>query len=727
MTQAISETNTTTNNDLTTFLDESSTTPELIFKEQNVKASEAAFRSVPETVGSMEALMQKSTFLGNAVWTTANNRSDILTTLTLPRAFKYNPIKMVLNNYTFIGGDLHLSIRFNGTPFHQGRLILYWCPLALFDVTIYRATGMASVEIDASTNITQQIKIPFAHIQSVMDTFNVSLINDFGVFVVKVLNPLLASVGSDTSLDLMIYGHFENAKIYNPSVDHLYAQSFVDEISTAVETATHVAGMLGEMGLFLDHPATVLPSSERVVQDTTHGEGGVASMTLDLKQGLRTFHPSEYYHTSADEMDLKQLVKIPTLFQQQVWAVGQTAKTLLFSVSVEPHSFKIDDGTRHFPTILNYLSYGFQRWRGSLKFTLDVVCTMFHRGQLACVYVPSETALLDFEQAIANPQYVFDLKSAHQFLIDIPYTSNTPYKLTQSVGGTPNTLSFYSTGRLYFFVLNPLSNGGNAPTNVEINVKVAGGDDFEFSFPRPTPTFTAESAGIDNTTVATRIDAMDSDPATFTTQTKGELFNSHMNLKSLLGRPVFKFSILNHNTDNNQFEKIFSIINRIDDGGEVETFAVDNYLKFFGHMYFFFRGSFRIWYSTTIGASASSQTALQVRLCSLNDTNNNFAPNNQEPCRGYFSHFTHGGAKPINCYDTPFISPLCRTLAVAHRFENPYPPFVYATNVVEGFVNYADGNNGIAPYFRIYQSLGDDALLSYFVGVPTMINPVQLE
>jgi hypothetical protein len=70
---------------------------------------------------------------------------------------------------------------------------------------------------------------------------------------------------------------------------------------------------------------------------------------------------------------------------------------------------------------------------------------------------------------------IFDLRLANEFVVTVPYVSNTPYKLYNE-----------NTGAVSLIVETPLRAPSTVSSSVAILVEVCGGPDYELAVPRPT-------------------------------------------------------------------------------------------------------------------------------------------------------------------------------------------------------------------------------------------------
>ncbi|APG76743.1 hypothetical protein [Beihai picorna-like virus 123] len=160
-------------------------------------------------------------------------------------------------------------------------------------------------------------------------------------------------------------------------------------------------------------------------------------------------------------------------------------------------------------TPLSYFSQFFEYWRGELEFTVEVVCTSLHSGQLYLCFAPylgydgNTIATVDNAKNLGN--IFMDIsenkKVTYRVPFVYPYTwaplrnhdANSyknqikPIELTQG-GRDPGVVQGLTregmTGKLLILVANQLHCNSNAvATSVDVNVYVAAGRDFQFAVP----------------------------------------------------------------------------------------------------------------------------------------------------------------------------------------------------------------------------------------------------
>merc|ERR1711983_524628 len=214
------------------------------------------------------------------------------------------------------------------------------------------------------------------------------------------------------------------------------------------------------------------------VPDTSH------KLTLDAKQEL-TVDPRVMGLGSTDEMVIKSIAQRESFLTQFGWAVADPAETLLWNSEVSPVLWNELNNEIHMPACC-FAALPFKRWRGSMKFRFQIVCSSFHKGRLKITYDPSYPLTNEYN---TNYTYIIDLAKERDFTVEIGWGSNfsvlnhrnpkqdpVPYSSTV-LGSVPGS---NANGIISVYVVNDLTVPNSTVNNdIEVNVFVSVGDDFE--------------------------------------------------------------------------------------------------------------------------------------------------------------------------------------------------------------------------------------------------------
>lgn len=140
-----------------------------------------------------------------------------------------------------------------------------------------------------------------------------------------------------------------------------------------------------------------------------------------------------------------------------------------------------------FHTMLSALSLQYARWRGSLKYTIEVLPTNFHQGQLFIAFQPflnGSTVTPDLSSSRNCLSAVIDLSVSNRTELTIPFNSDQDYLFLNQTVPLSTQSRNYALGYLSMFVQNPLTGNDVVSSTIDINVWISAGDDFEYAVPR---------------------------------------------------------------------------------------------------------------------------------------------------------------------------------------------------------------------------------------------------
>jgi len=168
-----------------------------------------------------------------------------------------------------------------------------------------------------------------------------------------------------------------------------------------------------------------------------------------------------------------------------------------------PFGFNNNTGTALvYHTMMSFYSQFFEYWRGSLIFTVEVVNTHFHKGQLyICVNPNYGTASFQPPATAVQSRNCYaqtmDLSMCNQIDFEVPFNAMMDYcetypdaaamRLASPSRVVSQRTTPYSTGCFSVFVQNPLSatGGGVVSGTIDVNFYIRAGPGFEMRVPRP--------------------------------------------------------------------------------------------------------------------------------------------------------------------------------------------------------------------------------------------------
>lgn len=433
-----------------------------------------------------------------------------------------------------------IKVRFQlvASRFHQGRALVYFVPSCLpkAEQTAavrgpIRATQLQHGFLDPANGTVLDFEIPFVFHKGFLDlVFGDSL----GQLHFQVLNKLQAATGASTSVEVKVFVSFEDSHFRVPreggiSFEKALLQSkakrlgfkLIEREEAEKESGTFesIGGNLGRTagkevdtlinslipqeitgavaGVLLDKPAVTeypepLVHKDAQYMSSSRGIEKLERMTLEPSAQNLT---DDQFGSEQDEMDIKYLLKKPVYYTQFNWAATANVGDVLFQTPVSPAHLINPLAEASLPgatfdaTILGFLANMFTLWRGSIVFIFQFIGTAFHEGRIDfCNHVGQLTPPADYATAMSqyvNSQTIRNTNNTVE--VRVPFHSDTPWKRVwngEPLGETPSVTTVraldYITGCFTVRVSVPLKNPNNVANNIDVNVFVLAGDDFEF-------------------------------------------------------------------------------------------------------------------------------------------------------------------------------------------------------------------------------------------------------
>lgn len=472
--------------------------------------------------------------------------------------FSDSRVQDKIRNFHLLTCNLVVRIQINASPFQYGRLLVSYNPWATINGVasdnIELTTGNTGqflvcrsqrphVWIEASTNQSGELKLPFHHPDNALVLQDIGDFSDMGTISINSLRPLAAAKPDMAThpVSITVWVHAEDitlsvptsAQIFVPQADEYDTKGV---ISKPADTVAGVAGLLASVPVIgpfarateiaagavasiarlfgfsrpviADDPMFVRPRNVGSVANVNSKEV-CEKLTLDAKQEL-TVDPRTTGLSGADEMSIAHIAQRESLFSIFKWKMEDAHETCLYGTCVMPRleaEQASGGGSVNHPTAVSFATRPFSYWSGSLKFRFNFICSRFHRGRVRIVYDPyAANVMLDPDSYNVAFQKVIDLAGGRDVTIEIPWMQAEPYKSTRVSSAAAGQLVYRPTwqqpdirpdvtfvgqcdnqrpnsnGFLAVYVLNELCDAGsNEP--IYCAVSVSAGKDFELGNP----------------------------------------------------------------------------------------------------------------------------------------------------------------------------------------------------------------------------------------------------
>lgn len=281
------------------------------------------------------------------------------------------------------------------------------------------------------------------------------------------------------------------------------ALSFIPQIAPFAMATASVAGTIGKVAKALGYsrpnvtknpePYRPTPTSQLA---TTNTPDTAIKLTVDDKQEL-SIDPRIAGIGPEDPMSILDIASRETYLTSFTWGIGTAADSQLFAARVEPTLFRrsgTDPGYAYHLPACCFAALPFKYWTGTMRFRFQIVSSIFHKGRLRFAYDPHSFS--SGNEYNVNHIEVIDIAETKDFTLEIGVGQDRTLLTHHDPGvdspllqlATTSALAYSAKGNgvLAVHVLNELTTpsaltaGAN---DIEINVFVSAGDDFEVFVP----------------------------------------------------------------------------------------------------------------------------------------------------------------------------------------------------------------------------------------------------
>lgn len=400
---------------------------------------------------------------------------------------EFNPWKDFLNNsnvrkkidnYKLLTGDLHLKFLINGSPFHYGRLIVYYTPLVGYDdmsALQYSTTSAANslilnsqkphIFLNPTTSEGGEMHLPFFWLQNALDIVG-NDVEKMGKISIQQINQLKHANGGSDSISVSIFAWMTNVTLSVPTAyihawapqpprtkevnADEYGQGPISKPATTLANmmeglktapgigkyalATQIgAKALSKVASIFGYSRTPILTSHvyRPITKSsfalTNVEDDTMKLSVDCKQEL-TIDPTTYGVNFGDELDVKSIAQHESYLTTFTWANGTTTGNALFYAHVQPLMYGYDNtanGKIYYFTAPAFAMLPFDYWRGSIRYRFQIVSSNYHRGRLLVAWDP----VWAINNADANSRYstIVDISQTTDFTIQIGWGQQTTF------------------------------------------------------------------------------------------------------------------------------------------------------------------------------------------------------------------------------------------------------------------------------------------------------------
>lgn len=424
-----------------------------------------------------------------------------------------------LSGFFGLRATVHVRLQVNANRFQAGRLMLHYCPAAVYSVThenlqrsLTSRTQLPRVDLDVNTDSEVTMTVPYTSSSPFYAFGTETFAGHVGVTTYSPLN-----VGtSETDCDCALFVHLTDVELFWPSfvtpqsgftggrlknrerneteeqwADHKPVSSSLVKVSKVFDVLSDIplvssymaplswsSRILANVASAMGYCKPISHKADRVaisyLNNMGTGTGYDYSQPMSLLEDNAVSVLSGLGGSDLDHMSLRYPLSIPTYFNGRSWSVSAQSGAVLFSSGCAPTDYDNYQGTGVWQTTpISFLGQLFAYWRGSINITIKFVKTEFHTGRLRFWYSPR--GIPNATQSEENYLYssIIDLKYSNEVTFTVPYMGSTLYSRTTN-----------NDARWGLTIVNELRAPDNVNNAVYVLFEVSAGKDFELAVPR---------------------------------------------------------------------------------------------------------------------------------------------------------------------------------------------------------------------------------------------------
>jgi hypothetical protein len=442
-----------------------------------------------------------------------------------------------LTNFNLLKAKLHLKIVINGNGFQYGRAIAHYLPFDIFDTLtttaalndddLVQASQMPHIYLDPTTSTGGELILPMFYHKNYINIPS-SDWTVLGEMYIRELNTLKHANGATDKVTISVFAWAEDVSMsvltsndpttltpQSGEIEEANTKGMISEPASAIAKissaltvvpvirpfamattmAAETIGNIAKMFGYSRPPVTKSPDPflPRIVGSfaNTNVPDPIQKLTVDHAQEL-TVDPRIAGICAEDPMAIKSIATRESYIIKFPWVQGTAPETLLWNTRVTPVTWAEGGGS---PTPLRLpacamAALPFDYWTGTMRYRFQVVASTFHKGRLKIVYDPE---FLESNEYNTNYVQIIDLADTRDFTIEVGVGQDvtllehaTPglEAVSTIYSTTPYTTTSVGNGVLAVYVVNELTTPNSTVNNdIEINVFVSAGDDFEVFVP----------------------------------------------------------------------------------------------------------------------------------------------------------------------------------------------------------------------------------------------------
>lgn len=459
----------------------------------------------------------------------------------------------VIRMFAYIKFGLRFRFKINGTPFHKGLYQFAWIPgdyngtgtYSEFDVNTLMVAPSVRLSASCTTEFTLDVPSIFTNeFFSMHEIFSGenALADRLGTLLGQPVTPLEVATGLNSTVQISCWFEFTDLQLAGPTIMRLGTpvlapddaiansaypihQGLVDAVTDPLMGAAKsvVSGAIDGAGRFVKTTLASLPFvgdmmvglNDKPLLKTeplkvcrtsatswVHGVGVSSAASLSVVPGLfRPPRPEEIGKAGS----ILEYIQIPALIITADASTTTNPYSKLISTNVNPgrpHDAITTlfsgtpaitlNGHLFVDTPLSYVSKMYRMWRGTMKYTLEVVIPATSTCTVAICWIPDQTFDGTLYQGIASQcsTWLVDCNGPTTSHFEVKFMSRQRYKFVMPADSQPSALLSdtssnhdYCNGSIAVYLVNSFTANVASPATATFRLYQSAGSDFEFIMP----------------------------------------------------------------------------------------------------------------------------------------------------------------------------------------------------------------------------------------------------
>lgn len=455
-----------------------------------------------------DEIMEKWILVDTKTWT-SNIVDNELFSLSLPYDIVKNnidsPAIAPFRNHRYWRGDIEIRVELTTHRYQMGAMYIsyYYASEADANYTTCRGKMANKLQfpgtyLNVGSGNDASLVIPYAFIKNYLEVSSLDSALSQNLRMCTLNGTVVSQLkcGDDTvkSASINIYARFKNVEVLGQRDSSLFG-AFHQMMPITLRAAESLLHFINNGSSNHDLPSLTRSANHVVPTATTsmcYGKNDVKQLN-SLRLDALGQTPNRY---QSDSLSIASIVTKDGLLGKFTWDTGSEEGKNLYATKVAPlledkdYVMTVPEDkensllSAYAVPPMGVVSSMFSLWRGTIVYTIKIVCTAFHTGRLMMSYVPGPTSSYDIRVSRQSIMQTCEIREGRcEFSFEVPFTYNNDWCSVANSDMYNSYNSIPHIGMFNIHVVNKLNVMAGIGASVEGLLFVKGGSDFEVAIP----------------------------------------------------------------------------------------------------------------------------------------------------------------------------------------------------------------------------------------------------